>query len=308
MIRQFKIFITLTITLFSCQKEISVENGTSQTLITSDSIYISKVIGLDTTNAAPFDTIYVANYVYDNLKRVVSYSYLTYGNTGMLDSTLCIIASKKYNGNDTLPYKQITWTKEASTKWIDTSYYQYLAGSTLLIYDSVISKDIQPYSTDIYTSVEKYAHLANTISRSITNYLNNIYTNSNNFSYNLTLQNGNIVTQLDTTWGSSHSFICAYDNKPNPFSRVGISPYSYAGFFDIQIGDTDADPTFYEQKNNILEINNSNGSSSPQIVTHYKYFYKYNTRNYPSEVDIQNVGSSNNYNQNINKIIFKYTN
>ncbi|RZL29886.1 MAG: hypothetical protein EOP00_37180 [Pedobacter sp.] len=219
MIRQLTFLFFFAITLFSCQKEINSENEILPTPLPSDSIYISKVIGLDTTKAAPLDTLYVANYIYDNLKRVVSYTYLTYGNTGMVDSVFCLIVSKKYSGNDTLPVKQIAWTKETTNKWVDTSYFQYQTGTSAIIYDSTISKDIEPQSTDIYTSAEKYTHSTNAISRKISNYLNNTFLSSDVFSYSFTKLNGNILTQQDDAWGSTNSFICTYDNKKNPFNE-----------------------------------------------------------------------------------------
>jgi len=298
------IFATLTAFIISCQKEISVENETTPTPTTDDSIYISKVIALDTSKVAPLDTVYIATYGYDNLKRVISYSYLTYNNTGIVDSAYCLLATKIYNGNDTIPYKQIAWFKETSSKWVDTSYYQYVTGTSTLIYDSTIERTIQPQSTDLFTFAEKYSRINNSLSRNIANYQNNIFTNSDVFTYNFITQNNNIVNQQDDAWGSSNSFICTYDTKSNPFSRPGTSSYLSSVFFDMKIGDTDADPTFYEQKNNVIEITNTSLPST----THYKFDYQYNSKNYPTEIVIQDIGSSNNFNLKVNKIKLKYTN
>ena len=297
------LFITLTLFLISCQKEISENDELIPTQPINDSIYISKVIALDTSKVAPFDTVYIAKYGYDNLKRVISYSYLTYNNTGAADSVYCLLATKMFNGNDTIPYKQIAWFKETSNKWVDTSYYQYINGISL-IYDSTIERTIEPQSADLFTFTEKYSHINNSLSRNISNYQNNIFTGSDVFTYNFITQNNNVINQQDNAWGATNSFICTYDTKSNPFSRIGTSSYSSAIFFDMKIGDTDADPTFYEQKNNVTEITNTSLPSS----IHYKFDYKYNSKNYPTEVAIQDMGSSNNFNLLINKIKFEYTN
>lgn len=300
--------LVLTIIFISCQNEFSLENGDNTTTtppaLINDSILISRVVGLDTTKIAPLDTLYVANYTYDNLKRVITYSYLTYGNTGSVDSAYCFIASKKYIGNDTLPYLQINLIKESNYKRLDSAFYQYATGTSTLIKDSTITIDIQPASSDIYCIVEKYTSTSNSLTRKLTDYLNNTFLSTDEFTYNFLKQNGNIVTQQDNSFGANNNFSCTYDNKINPFFKPGTSPYSYAGFFDLKIGDKDADPTFYEQKNNVIEINNSASPSQ----THYTFSYRYNSRNYPSEVIIRNVGSTNNFNQMINKIKFSYRN
>jgi hypothetical protein len=302
----FTFISLLTILLTSCQKEVSVDNGTTPTPTTNDSIYIKKVIALDTTKNAPFDTVYVTTYSYDNLKRVISNFYFEYNNTGHIDtSNFYYNVGKYYTGTDTLPFREITFTKEGNYAIRNTNYLTYSNTTSALIKDStiVIEQSIIPTTSDTSIIVNKYVRQNNLIQRIEKTIYPNSTPNIDTFVYSLMKQNGNITSQQDNYYGSN-TFTCSYDTKINPLARVNnYASFRHFGFLDLKIGDTDNDPTFYEQPNNVLEINNTSVGAS----NHYKYEYKYNTKNYPTEVTLKII-SGGLFDKGINKIKYQYTN
>jgi len=291
------------ITLLSCKKETSLEIAPVTPEIVGDSIFISKLVALDTTKLAPFDTVYTSTFKYDNLKRVVTNSYFEYNNTGHKDtSSYYFITDKSYNGNDTLPFKQITSIKDG-IKSLNVNFYSYETGTAIISTDSLISQDVYPFDPVIYTDVRNYNHIANPILSKRTVYYNNVYSGSGTFMYNVTRKNGDIIDQQDNAWGRNNNFSCAYDTKINPFSKAGTSSFGNPGFIDLVISDSDIDPTNYEQPNNVIEINNISGTNK----THYIYNYRYNSKNYPVQVTLKNLNGTVLF-KGINKITYSYTN
>src|SRR5215813_5428277 len=102
----------VTVILFSCQKEVSVDtgrgNGTGGT--TNDSIVLSKIVTLDTTRPSGLDTVDITLFSYDSQGRLAEMN-----SNGREDSssspvyTYHDINRLYYNGSDTLPYK-MTYT------------------------------------------------------------------------------------------------------------------------------------------------------------------------------------------------------
>ena len=101
--------ILLSFSIISCKKEGNTNN--EQTPVSNDTTLIDtsrieKIIGLDTTKMAPYDTTYTLVYQYDNLDRVIKLSYLDYNNTGAFDNlnNISETQTNSYLNNDSLPY------------------------------------------------------------------------------------------------------------------------------------------------------------------------------------------------------------
>ncbi|MFC4263971.1 hypothetical protein ACFOWM_13840 [Ferruginibacter yonginensis] len=295
--------ITLLMCIFiSCQNEFSIENNTDniQTSTPNDSIYIKKLIALDTTKTAPFDTVYISTFNYDNFKRLEKYSFLEYNNLGFIDTTnFYYFNTRFYNSiNDTLPSKENFINKDNLNTSIGTRFFTYYSGTTLIQIDSSI-ETIQTQPLDIYTTVFKYFRFTNSIKIIQTNYFNTIPQSLDSLNYVFTKQNGNIITQQESIYGITNSYNCQYDTKNNPLSKSKL--IFNQGFLDLLL--TDTDPTFYNQPNNVTQINNIYGASN----SNYKFIYKYNSLNYPSEVNLKNLSGGPLF-KGINKIIYQYTN
>src|SRR4029078_9855 len=82
-----KLFLTLfaaficSLFFISCQKEVSPDilTGTQ-----NDSIYISKIIELDTTKPSGSDTVWIDSYIYDAQKRLFRFKEAEYDASGEL--------------------------------------------------------------------------------------------------------------------------------------------------------------------------------------------------------------------------------
>ena len=294
----FPLFI-LVLLIVSCQKEIS-----SPTLIippvippvTSDSILVSKIIGFDTTRAAPNDTIYILKNTYDNMKRL-SNTVLTDYIPGVMPSVFSN-ATYYYQGSDSLPYKSISVIEQHN---FDTTYYNYDLPIRRLIYDSSVTKNDNTIPPDVYESATTIGYFGNTVVTTIRRYQFGVYQNTVSYPAYQTFSNGDLVTQRDTTWaGEIESFNLRYDANPNPlYSKSSGDVLSYGDDYLVSPG----------TRHNLVErIETTNGGvqGGMPAILHIKYFYKYKGNGYPLEVNLQDLGSTTP--RNINKIKYQYTN
>lgn len=136
--KKFTIYFLLTLSFYSGQKEFSSENGQTFNPIsaTSDSIFIGKVVALDTTKNAPYDTTYILNFVYDNSKRPVKVLGKYYDNQGPGVTNFFSEYSYFYTGIDSLPYKAIYAFGDNSGTDTTLSYPSYITGTARLSKDS----------------------------------------------------------------------------------------------------------------------------------------------------------------------------
>jgi len=91
--------VTLLLALFSCQKEIRIDLGR---VTGNDSSLLEKFVLLDTTMAAPNDTVYYYKFIYDINKRVSRAFEIVYN--GPFRDTV-FRSGYSYTGSDTLPFK-----------------------------------------------------------------------------------------------------------------------------------------------------------------------------------------------------------
>jgi hypothetical protein len=292
MLRLFTIFALLSL-LISCQKE----NGTNPVPppTTNDSILVNKIIGLDTSQTAPFDTIYKLYINYDNFKRAKNLFVILYNNTGFIVDT---ITNRKfsYNSTDTLPNIVTTISHDINESF-DTSYYYYATSSANIIYDSTIYNDIT--SPSIQTTVSKYAYTANTISETSLSYTNHVLQSTDFYRYYITKQNNNITTQIDTSDNEARTSTMLYDNNPNPLQKI-FDPVPYFGVYN--------DDLLYFGSRNLIEfktIAKDLTNNNVQVYQHFKYSYIYNQWNRPVSAKIENL---NNNSISLNKINYYYTN
>ena len=281
----YLIIVLPLVSLYSCQKEISSENGIAPVVpLTIDSNYLSKIYAFD-INGSSADTVEVVTYNYDNLKRV----------TSVVDSSKNLYNATQqsyfyfYNNSDTLPYKSVRYQVSAEDPALtqltyDTiiSYHLYdNAGRNLK--DSGIHSNSSIlngyYST--YT-VKQYSYALNRIYG---------YASSNPISVPYSFVSpdekdtavldalGNIIdnkiyryNSYTSLWELSITSAFTYDTKASPFSR--LSNFKTFGVFPNG-------ETFYgelPQKTNRVTQNehHSFSNGAPGVHFDYSYFNSYN--------------------------------
>ena len=294
---KYFILSALAIIIFtSCQKETSIENGTSPASppipSSNDSILLSKYIELDTTSLPTFDTLSITLFYYDNLKRNTSINLLEYQN-GIV-SNYQYYSVFYYSGNDTVPYKKTVITPNflpSDPGYLnDTCYYFYT--NSKLESDSSISTSIFSPST----TVNRYTYNANGIIHYSTYYAGGVTTET----YPIYLQRtaGNITSQRDTPSVSLiKNFVYLYDTHPNPFSKTQ-NKIAIDNRFPFYYMETFPEEVF--EKNNVTEVNQLEGTYN----FHYRHFYEYKSNGYPKVVRSFDQNDPTNF----YKGIFVYTN
>jgi hypothetical protein len=242
-----------------------------------NSYILSSYVVLDTTAATPSDTTYKIQFYYDSLKRNTVIDQIWYYDGLITDYQFR--SSFFYNGNDTLPYLKITTTPFLpDTDWDfvrDTSFYFY--SNSIVIGDSSIRRH---YTYRPFTTVNKYLYNSAGIIATTTNYSYSVSTENDTVYIQRT--NGNITSQIDTTFTSKHFFTFVYDNHPNPFIRTQnkMALNNYYPFYNME--------TFIEdvfENNNALEINQIHADQfQAPYKFKYKNVYKYKPNGYPKTV------------------------
>ncbi len=217
--RLFPVLFCLAAILVSCEKEVSEENGntpSTPTTTTDDSIYISRIYELDTTAAAPNDSLLYVKYDYDNAKRPLRFE-ISNRIAGVWKVTFR--TEHFYRGADTLPYKVVESDPGVQS---DTIYYFYNAAG-VVVRDSVIGVRSTGGST---ITINDFIITPGKVDREITTYDYNTgaLLDIDGQDYYTTYLNGNLVRQVDTVpaSGNLNDYKFAYDNGINPLYRFSI--------------------------------------------------------------------------------------
>lgn len=282
------LFTTLTALIISCQKEIGLDSETSPIPNPSitDTTLLRKFILLDTTLAAPNDTIYKYSFYYDNLKRCT----VLKGNDG-IDS---FVVFNIFNGNDTLITKRKIYDFSSGDSTIE--YLTYSPAGKIL-YDS-----IKEYSLSISNFFLDYQNTTNQ------NGIIAVKSNGTQFEYNkfstLRDNNGNILNVKDSLsvlsginylLKETANSTISYDTRKNPFYKlvpnflVNVQLESSTIFTFIPFQSL-------PQKNNILtetKFFNPQTSGLDNVSNTYQYIY--NLNNYPVIVRVRDILNNKNY-------------
>lgn len=270
-----------TLILYSCSKD----KSKNDTVVTTDSTVLVKVIDLDTTKISGLDTLRVYQYNYDNLKRLTSTEVRLDAMSGGF-AIKTFNTMHYYNGTDTLPFKEIENVKQHSSFDINyTKYCSYQNGK--LVYDSIVS-NFQ------YTTARKYTHESNRLIVNSTIYTTPTPSTQVRYIY-LTRVNGNTIIQLDTTDGVINNFLYSYDNKINPFANKPQSPLIERSA-PYYLHNTYSEEMAHE-RNNITEMSATSG-----YTLLLKYSYEYNSKGLPIIARVYSQNSNYHF-----KRLFFYT-
>lgn len=257
---------SIVLLISSCQRELDIDLGDDPTPpVIADSTLLKMYVELDTTLPSGSDTTYKVIYTYDNQKRVkeVTILYDQYFERG----------DYFYSGNDSLPYLLVTEWRDFIDTYRDSVYLFYTNG--LVSLDSTIEYNITA-NQFISTEVASFSAAGNNTFVERRSYDS---PDPSPVSYQAsgtifkTYQNGNIVTQDDTSSSQVSPdrphYQVSYDDKPNPFYKTEI-PYPILNKFNVQ-------------KNNALEeIAWMVVPANPDY--HYQFAYTYRADGYPVSV------------------------
>lgn len=233
-------FLSTTILFFllsACQQEINRElPGDAR----EDSLYISRVLLLDTTQPPGSDTVFEYRYLYDGMKRLkqVIEKDLSGGIAGP-DAVYSLI----YSGSDSLPVRIDFVNGDAHA----SSYYTY--ANAFVVKDSVAGYN----GTENYRSVGQVSQVrSNWYLWKLTHETDQnpgVPETQDSTIFSRTFSGGNLVMAVDSIWeyGQYFSVLTTqnqYDSKKSPFWRNQLW---FAGYY------LSAVPTFdYVSRNNSL--------------------------------------------------------
>jgi hypothetical protein len=291
----FAILVTLVIT--SCQKEFSVEGGTtiiSPTVL--DSNYLDTVYEFSTRTGITDTTAYYS-YKYDAQKRVVSINWqwgdflLPYQDSGSIKYL--------YNGADSLPYRSYMIATYDGMLVFDTlnTFYTY-DNSARLIKDSSIASDRGTASP--YYRVRQYLNLYNYAAGKITRQSSDLpiiepspsaYPPGFTFD-TVIISNQNPVTSVtyvsyinNTSFSKDYETVITFDNKPSPYYKLNISK----SFSPIPVAEGADFFINFIGKNNFTNYYTNypvSGSNSTIIYTNVYFSNGYIKKtSYPSDFD-----------------------
>lgn len=289
MFRIILALVIITAIFSSCQKEYSSGDGTQSlpvnTYNANDS-FLTKYVELDTTQTRGMDTTQKILITYDAQKRVASLNSVSY-NMGLPAPADSYLTNFLYNGTDSLPYESIEHELDPMTAVpvAIPTFYGYSGGKK--IYDSTI--ELNGY--DVHRYYYSPGHL---IDSSLNNNPSSPFPVAKNYrNFWFTYSAGDLSTQSDTLVSTYNVLspapayysnqLFSYDNKKNPFNRIGLRPYFY------EIAEW---ATYYgAESNNFTETNmNFNGSGSPTVSNfHFRFHYEYNAADYPKIVRITDM-------------------
>ena len=288
------------LTLFLATFFISCQKGVDETprpgiINDANSIYLNKMVILDTTQPVGMDTVEKMFFEYDNSKRIKSiFSYWV----GIMDSSR---QEFFYQGNDTLPFKIVDHSIEdhgaGFFHYVDTIYFNYADG--VVSKDSVLSWNLTTGSGVASPYVQEFTKSGNTVKR-ISRYYsgfsgNYVFLGSDTANFDVTHSAGNLTahTSSGSSSGSSDVFVQAtYDTKPNPLAKV--YPVKYPVFDSYLIAD------WFTQKNNPLQVQFQYDHSSP--IENEQLTYIYRSNNYPLSATYSSTDGLD-----YNKLLYFYT-
>lgn len=280
--KYFLSLIVILATLISCQKADGPASiVTPPVVIPNDSVYITRIVELDTMYAAPLDTMYKVEISYDNQHRITQFMEVQYNGVDTPKRVTLF-----YLGTDSLPFKSTMYNNNiAPSETFETHFYTFSnTNPRELIYDSIRYTTIATGGTGLKVNSVKYYNDSVVVTGR--------YYSAGTTKYNITKSNGNTVFQDD-------GFIVCnqkYDTRPNPLNRLRFLLNEF-----YRIGAEWNENRYLEfEKNNLTEINNELSFSRMKL----RYAYTYNSNGHPVEARIQNLLSSP---QRPNKIKYFYT-
>jgi|GEM_PF-3904409 len=265
-----KFLLILSLALFSCSKSDIIDP--LPTPPAADSIYLSKFFTIDTTLAAPADTIGETRFAYDAQKRLKTLTmFRINAATGTRDSAY--IFTYTYNGNDSLPAHIYERQDFRINYKFSFEHFLIYNASRRLSSDSSRFIQTQPFaSTSVYSN--KYIYNSTGFTDSTYNYLPSVSTAKEDVQQTRDAQ-GNVTRDyVDNV--NRISYDVTYDGHVNPLYRV--SPVKEPYFSNATY------PTFLEgktpQKSNFTRIvtsqYNTAGTIIGTVTINYAYTYKSN--------------------------------
>ena len=251
---------------YSCQKETSATSNNRNNGVQSDSIYLDRIIILDTTQPTGSDTTEIAVFFYDNQKRLTRIRSIYNGD----DST---IFDFYYSGTDTLPGKQRIKEVFFGSTYIDTTYYFYSNG--VVIKDSLVSWKISS-GLNLGAEVTEFSTSGSTLNilKKHYDYISGTYvlSGTDQGSVSVSIAGGNLISQNRINGDAAYFDMvqASYDTKLNPFSKVIKIKYPLleSPYFDCSI----------LQRNNPIQVQFQEPLNSPVTETSS---YIYRSDNYP---------------------------
>lgn len=261
------LFIFSIVICSSCQKEASFT--TTRAAGSNDSIYLEKVVELDTTLPTGLDTIFKTEFFYDGSKRILRLFETDFIN----NLSQKIFTEKKYyyNGADTLPFKTTEIVTDGPVVYYDTSFYTYRNGyvsrDSVILYRQnnlgLLATSTQAYSprgTNVMVHIRFVDYNAGLPPQ--------VFVDSGNVL--ISFSGENIASQSGPAGIVNEEFYQnTYDNKINPLYRVDIR-YPVYGGYNGAIG---------SQPNNPLT--EKIGASPGSLINHYVSNYSYRSDGLP---------------------------
>ena len=281
-----------SITFCACNKH----HDDDATIATNSKERLKEVVDINTNTTAPYDTLGVENYTYDNSGRVTLMDSYGYDEAGIYYTRT---SNYFYNGTDTLPARTVDTYNDINETSTETTWHTYVTGTRNLLIDSSISHEVSPGGTYNDTFALRYTY-------TVTSYqvTEDSYTSSGHQVYgpstvDITKQNGNIIYQREDFGTTVETYNCTYDTHPNPYYNIAwFNNKRIPGIYKYYLDS-------YGLNNNVTEINNTSVTSpSPATISHYKYSYQYDSNGYPTQIIIQDQGSTDT--GSLNKVIFTY--
>lgn len=266
------------ISIFACQKEFTIEEDPTIPGVEDSVVLLKKYIRLDTTLAAPNDTIFTAVYSYDNLNRctLIQYKYFDHDYAPEFEGTGT--EKRYYNGTDTNMLYRTIETFNAVDPGITSEYFTYNTAG-IVVKDSVV-EDALTWATFSYRfdgnwvhSVAKFA----TVPGDTTFYSKKLQQKTNG---NIVLERDSLVSMEFTPPEKYLTInVAQYDNHPNPLYRVSAPWPALWESEHILQGEF-----FDQQKNNWISLNTTYDWGD---LDEYNYQYSYLPNGYPSSVIIR---------------------
>jgi hypothetical protein len=263
--------ISCSILFFSCQKETNFDTVVPP--IDTTGVLLKSYTRLDTTLAAPNDTIFTVNYTYDGLNRCTGFTGKAFQPGG---PPYTYLETWSYNGTDSNLSKKTTIYYDNGVAQDTTMEYMEYDAMGRMIKDSILEGQ-NLYMVFLYRYAGDYVY---TVSRNIpgidTSRFNMHYLIKNNDDITIekdssyTLGTGSVLNLFSTAKSDM-----TYDNHPNPLYKVSVHLPVLFEFEHILREEFDM-----QQKNNSLTINQVFTSlTSPD---EYTYQYTYLPNGYPS--------------------------
>lgn len=276
--------VILLVCFSSCQKEIDWElNNRTQ----ADSIYIQKIISLDTTLPSGLDTGFITLYNYDSRKRVLKKTETEY-DLGVQYTNYYFYS---YLGNDTLPYKYVNTSNYAPDSLITFLSYNngFIVKDSTVYYLSGVLDDVL---VQTFTSLGSGNFLFR--SQFENPVLSGSFQTYDSIRYIRDFLNSNLISGVDSTWRSGvwynkTSFQNIFDTQKNPFLKFSTW---YLGYKSELFTESNS-----EGKNNVTALSTI---SVPGGTENISISYSYNTNGYPIIGRMSGI-------VDFNKAVFIYT-